>query len=216
MNRRRALIAPILAVCAVFTSCGKKAAEEESGPAPAEYKVLLQTTKGDVVILVHRDWAPRGADRFYELSKTGFYDGDRFFRALRGFVVQFGLNGDAKVNKRWSEIPIKDDPPKVSNKMGTVTFATSGPDSRSTQVFINIGDNSRLDDQGFTPFGEVTQGMENIQNFYMNYGEGPPSGTGPDQAAIADIGNPYLEEHFPKLDYIKTARILPSTPPATK
>jgi peptidyl-prolyl cis-trans isomerase A (cyclophilin A) len=216
VNRRRALIAPILAVCAVFTSCGKKAAEEESGPAPAEYKVLLQTTKGDVVILVHRDWAPRGADRFYELTKTGFYDGDRFFRALRGFVVQFGLNGDAKVNKRWSEIPIKDDPPKVSNKMGTVTFATSGPDSRSTQVFINIGDNSRLDDQGFTPFGEVTQGMESVQNFYMDYGEGPPSGTGPDQAAIADNGNPYLEEHFPKLDYIKTARILPSTPPGSK
>ena len=216
MNRRQVLILATLAGCAVFASCSKKATQEEIGQAPAEYKVLLQTTKGDVVILVHRDWAQRGADRFYELTRTGFYDGDRFFRALRGFVVQFGVNGDPKVNKKWSELPIKDDPPKVSNKMGTVTFATSGPDSRSTQVFINIGDNSRLDDQGFTPFGEVTQGMENVQNFYMDYGEGPPRGTGPDQAAIADIGNPYLEEHFPKLDYSKTARILPSTPPATK
>jgi peptidyl-prolyl cis-trans isomerase A (cyclophilin A) len=205
-----------LAACAVFTSCGKKAAEEESGPAPAEYRVLLQTTKGDVVILVHRDWAPRGADRFYELTKMGFYNGDRFFRALRRFVVQFGVNGDPKLNKQWSNMPIKDDPPKVSNKMGTVTFATSGPDSRSTQVFINIGDNSRLDDQGFTPFGEVTQGMENVESFYMDYGDGPPSGNGPDQAAIADVGNPYLEEHFPKLDYIKTARVLPASSSSAK
>jgi peptidyl-prolyl cis-trans isomerase A (cyclophilin A) len=208
VNRRQILISAILAGGALFTSCSNKGTQEETGPAPPEYKVLLQTTEGDVMILVHRDWAPRGADRFYELTKMGFYDGDRFFRALRGFVVQFGVNGDPKINKKWSEIPIKDDPPKVSNKMGTVTFATSGPDSRSTQIFINIGDNSRLDDQGFTPFGEVTQGMENIQNFYMDYGEGPPSGTGPDQAAIADVGNPYLEEHFPKLDYIKTARVL--------
>lgn len=216
MNRRGALIAAILAVCAVFTSCGKKATQEESGPAPAEYKVLLQTTKGDVVILVHRDWAPRGADRFYELTKMGFYNGDRFFRALRGFVVQFGVNGDPQLNKQWSNMPIKDDPPKVSNKMGTVTFATSGPDSRSTQVFINIGNNSRLDDQGFTAFGEVTQGMENVENFYMDYGDGPPSGNGPDQAAIADIGNPYLEEHFPKLDYIKTARVLSAASSSAK
>jgi peptidyl-prolyl cis-trans isomerase A (cyclophilin A) len=130
--------------------------------------------------------------------------------------VQFGVNGDPKVNKKWSEIPIKDDPPKMSNKAGTVTFATSGPNSRSTQVFINIGDNSRLDDQGFTPFGEVTQGLENVQNFYMGYGDGPPSGNGPDQAAIADIGNAYLEEHFPKLDYIKTAQVLASAPSSTK
>lgn len=216
MNRHRALILAMLAAWAVFSSCNKKAAQQESGPAPAGYKVLLQTTKGDVVILVHRDWAPRGADRFYELTKMGFYNGDRFFRALRGFVVQFGVNGDPKVNKQWSEMPIQDDPPKVSNKMGTVTFATSGPNSRAAQVFINIGDNSRLDDQGFTPFGEVTQGMENVENFYMDYGDGPPSGTGPDQAAIADVGNPYLEEHFPKLDYIKTARVLPSGSSSTK
>lgn len=214
MNRRRILVVMLLATAAL--SCGKKEAQEASGPAPAEYKVLLQTTKGDVTILVHRDWAPLGADRFYELTKRGFYDGDRFFRALKGFVVQFGINGDPKVNKQWSEMSIKDDPPKVSNKMGTVTFATSGPDTRATQVFINLGDNSRLDSQGFTPFGEVIQGMDNIENFYMDYGEGAPSGSGPDQAAIADVGNAYLEEHFPKLDYIKTARVLAAGQSSTK
>jgi peptidyl-prolyl cis-trans isomerase A (cyclophilin A) len=204
----------MMAALALATSCKK--AVLETGPAPAEYRVLLHTSKGDVVITAHRDWAPLGADRFYELTKAGFYDGDRFFRALRGFVVQFGVNGDPKVNKKWSEIPIKDDPPKMSNKPGTVTFATSGPNSRSTQAFINIGDNSRLDDQGFTPFGEVTQGLDNVQNFYMGYGDGPPSGNGPDQAAIAYIGNAYLEEHFPKLDYIKTAQVLASAPSSTK
>jgi len=216
VNRRRAVILAMLTGWAILAGCGKKPVQEESGPAPAEYKVALQTTKGEVEILVHRDWAPLGADRFYELTKMGFYNGNRFFRALRGFVVQFGVNGDPNVNKKWSEIAIKDDPAKVSNKIGTVTFATSGPNSRATQVFINIGDNSRLDDQGFTPFGEVTQGLENVQSFYMDYGDGPPSGAGPDQAAIADIGNSYLEEHFPKLDYIKTARILAVAPSSAK
>jgi peptidyl-prolyl cis-trans isomerase A (cyclophilin A) len=191
------------------TSCGgnKKA---EAVQSPPQYKVRLQTTKGDVVILVHRDWSPLGADHFYELTKMGFYNDARFFRALKGFIVQWGINGDPKVNKSWSEITIKDDPPKVSNKIGTVVFAMAGPNSRTTQVFINLGDNSgSLDPQGFTPFGEVTQGMENVQNIYMDYGEGAPQGSGPSQAAIADIGTPYLEEHFPKLDYIKKAQILP-------
>lgn len=182
----------------------------EQVQAPPQYKVHLQTTKGDVVILVHRDWAPLGADHFYELTKLGFYNNARFFRALKGFIVQWGINGDPKVNKDWSEISIKDDPPKVSNKIGTVVFAMAGPNSRTTQVFINLGDNSgSLDPQGFTPFGEVIQGMENVQNFYMEYGEGAPQGSGPSQAAIADIGTPYLEEHFPKLDYIKKAQIIP-------
>jgi len=189
--------------------CGgnKKA---ETVQAPPQYKVRLQTTKGDVVILVHRDWSPLGADHFYELTKMGFYNDTRFFRALKGFIVQWGISGDPKVNKDWSEITIKDDPPKVSNKIGTVVFAMAGPNSRTTQVFINLGDNSgSLDAQGFTPFGEVIQGMENVQNIYMDYGEGAPQGSGPSQAAIADIGTPYLEEHFPKLDYIKKAQVVP-------
>ena len=174
---------------------------------PPEYKVRLKTTKGDVLLLVHRDWSPLGADHFYELVKMGFYNQDRFFRAIRGFVVQFGVNGDSDLNKTWSQITLRDDPPKVSNKTGTITFATSGPNSRGTQVFINLGNNSSLDAQGFTPFGEVIQGMENVENFYFDYGDGPPTGSGPDQAILADNGNAYLEHRFPKLDYIKKATI---------
>jgi peptidyl-prolyl cis-trans isomerase A (cyclophilin A) len=169
----------------------------------------MQTSKGAVVILVHRDWSPLGADHFYELTKMHFYDGNRFFRCIPGFVVQWGINGDPDNNKTWREIAIRDDPPKVSNKTRTVVFAMAGPNSRTTQVFVNLGDNSAaLDAQGFTPFGEVIQGMDRIASVDMEYGDGPPAGAGPNQAAIADIGNPYLEEHFPRLDYIKTARIV--------
>ena len=190
-------------------ACSKKPAEKV-GPAPAQFKVKLQTTKGDVVVLVHRDWAPLGADRFYELIKIGFYNENYIFRAIKGFIVQFGMNGDPKVHQSWQTITIKDDPPKVSNKTGTICFAAAGPNSRTTQVFINLGDNSAaLDAQGFTPFGEVIQGMDHVLEFYTGYGEGRPSGSGPDQAAIADIGNPYLEEHFPKLDIIKKATVIP-------
>jgi peptidyl-prolyl cis-trans isomerase A (cyclophilin A) len=192
-------------VAGLLMSCGggpKKSAEMKAGPA--QYKVRFDTSKGDVLVLVHRDWAPLGADHFYELTKMGFYDGNRFFRTVPGFIVQWGVNGDPKVNKDWSEIPIHDDAPRVSNKVGTVVFASAGPNSRTTQLFINLGDNSAsLDPQGFTPFGEVIQGMENVMHFNMEYGEQP------NQAAIADIGNPYLEEHFPRLDYIKKATIVP-------
>ncbi|MFL6451032.1 MAG: peptidylprolyl isomerase [Bryobacteraceae bacterium] len=210
-NFRAKLSASLLTISLILLAvgCGGKK-NAEAVQAPAQYNVRLQTTKGDVVILVHRDWSPLGADHFYELTKMGFYNDNRFFRALKGFIVQWGINGDPKINKDWSEISIKDDPPKVSNKVGTVVFAMAGPNTRTTQVFINLGDNSgSLDPQGFTPFGEVIQGMENVQNVYMDYGEGAPQGSGPSQAAIANIGTPYLEEHFPKLDYIKKAQIVP-------
>ena len=196
-------------IAAVSLSCGeKKGAQIEAGPA--QYKVQLQTTKGDVVILVHRNWSPIGADHFYQLTKAGFYNNDAIFRVLPGFVVQWGISGDPPKNKQWSEA-IKDDPPKVSNKIGTIVFAKTGqPDSRTTQVFINLGDNSAaLDPQGFTPFGEVIQGMDNVTKFYSGYGEGQPNGEGPSQKSIEEIGNTYLEQHYPKLDYIKTARIVP-------
>jgi peptidyl-prolyl cis-trans isomerase A (cyclophilin A) len=196
----------------VLVSCGKAVKKSvKMEPAPPQYKVKLQTTKGDVIILVHRDWSPLGADHFAELVKMGYYDNNAFFRALKGFVVQWGMNGDPAVNKSWSEITIKDDPPKVSNKTGSVVFAKTGePNSRTTQVFINIGDNSAsLDSQGFTPFGEVVQGLDVVMSLYMGYGDAAPQGGGPSQAAIADIGNPYLEEHFPKLDYVKKASLLP-------
>lgn len=209
MTRLPLLTLTAIAIAALSASCGKKAAETVA--APAQYKVRLQTTKGDVVILVHRDWSPLGADHFYQLTKMGFYDGNACFRALRGFIVQWGMNGDPKLNKEWSEATINDDPPKVSNKIGTVVFAKSGePNSRSTQLFINLGDNSAsLDPQGFTPFGEVIQGMDNVMDIYMDYGEGAPDGAGPSQAAIADGGNAHLKQHFPNLDYIKAASIVP-------
>ena len=209
MNRRTfssLLLAPALALLA---ACAKKPAADP--PAPATYRVLLQTTKGDVVILVHRDWSPIGADHFYRLVQAGFYNDNAFFRALPNFVVQWGINGNPKINQQWSAISIKDDPPKVSNKIGTVVFAKTGePDSRTTQVFINLRDNSAsLDPQGFTPFGEIVQGMENIEQIYMGYGDGPPHGQGPDQEAISQNGNAYLRQNYPKLDYIKSATIIP-------
>lgn len=204
MSKRSAVAALISVLALLAVSCGgeKKSAELKAGPA--QYKVRMATSKGDVVVLVHRDWSPLGADHFYELTKMGFYDDNRFFRTVPGFIVQWGVNGDPKINKDWSEIQIHDDPPRVSNKIGTVVFASAGPNSRTTQLFINLGDNSAsLDPQGFTPFGEVIQGMENVMHINMEYGEQPS------QAAIADIGNPYLEEHFPRLDYIKKATIIP-------
>jgi len=191
----------------VSLSCGEKKKLEEG---PAQYKVQLETTKGYVVILVHRDWSPIGADHFYELTKAGFYNDNAIFRALPGFVMQWGINGDPSVTRKWNQT-ITDDPPKVSNKIGTIVFAKTGqPDSRTTQVFINLGDNSAaLDPQGFTPFGEVIQGMDNVMKFYSGYGEGQPNGEGPSQGSIEQIGNAYLKQHYPKLDYIESARIVP-------
>jgi peptidyl-prolyl cis-trans isomerase A (cyclophilin A) len=195
-----------LAALAGMMACRSK--PKEAGPAPATFRVRFATTKGDFVVLVHRDWSPRGADRFYELAKMRFYDDNYFFRVLPGFIVQWGISGDPKVSKDWSVLTINDDPPKESNKRGTVTFATSGPNSRTTQVFINLNDNARLDDRGFTPFGEVSEGMAVVEQLYSKYGEGAPQGPGPDQNAITDIGNPYLEEHFPSLDRIKKTQVL--------
>jgi peptidyl-prolyl cis-trans isomerase A (cyclophilin A) len=190
----------------LFVACGTK--KKEVGPAPANFRVQFGTTKGNFVVLVNRDWSPRGADRFYELVKMHFYDGNYFFRVVPSFVVQWGINGDPSVAKSWDSLTIKDDPPKESNKAGTITFATSGSDSRTTQVFINLNNNGMLDSQGFSPFGEVAEGMSVVQNLYAGYGDGPPQGRGPDQKAITDIGNAYLEEHFPRLDHITKTQII--------
>jgi len=218
MTRREALLS-VLAVASVLVpaACGTTPKSPVRRPvqAPAEYKVLLQTTKGDVVILVHREWSPLGADHFYTLVKAGYYNNNAFFRAIKNFVVQFGMNGDPAVTSRWNGHPIKDDPsPKVPNKTGSVVFAkTSTPDSRTTHIFINIADNSEtLDSAGFTPFGEVILGLENVMNLYTDYGDAPPNGAGPDQEALSTGGNAYLKEHFPKLDYIVKASIVPPTP----
>jgi peptidyl-prolyl cis-trans isomerase A (cyclophilin A) len=202
----------VAAALVLASSCGsgpEKSLKME--PAPDQFKVRMQTTKGDVVVLLHRDWSPIGVDHFYELVKLRFFDNNAFFRALPNFVVQWGINGDPAVNRKWDQITIKDDPPKMPNKPGTLVFAKSqNPNSRSTQLFINLRDNSdALDPQGFTPLGEIIQGMDNVLKINTEYGEMSPGGPGPSPAAIADIGNPYLEEHFPRLDYIKKAQVLP-------
>ena len=175
--------------------------------APAVYKAKFDTSKGAFVVEVHRDWAPNGADRFYNLVKNGFYDNARFFRVIDGFMVQFGINGDPGIASVWRDANIKDDPVKQSNRRGTITFATAGPNTRTTQVFINFGDNAPLDGQGFSPFGKVVSGMEVVDSLYKGYGEGAPHGNGPDQGRIQQQGNAYLEKDFPELDFIKTATI---------
>jgi peptidyl-prolyl cis-trans isomerase A (cyclophilin A) len=171
--------------------------------------VLFTTSKGDFTVEVHRDWAPKGADRFYELVKSGFYDDVRFFRVIRSprpFMAQFGISGDPATNAKWTNANLQDDPVKERNTRGRITFATSGPNTRTTQLFINYGDNSRLDSRGFSPFGEVVSGMEVVDKLYADYGEGAPDGKGPDQERIEKEGNAYLTKDFPNLDYIKTAR----------
>lgn len=175
--------------------------------APAVYKAKFDTSKGTFVIEVHRDWAPNGADRFYNLVKNGFYNDARFFRVISGFMVQFGISGNPDVSAVWRDATIPDDPVKQSNTRGMVSFATAGPDTRTTQVFINFGDNSSLDGQGFAPFGQVVSGMDVVDSIYSGYGEGAPRGQGPDQGRVQTEGNAYLVEEFPRLDYIKKATI---------
>ncbi len=182
--------------------------------APEVYKVKFTTTKGDFVVQVTRAWAPLGADRFYNLVKNGFYNGASFFRVLPGFVAQFGISPKPEVSRAWRAATIKDDAVVQSNKHGFVTFATGGPNTRTTQVFINLADNTRLDSMGFSPFGEVTEGMDAIDQFYSGYGEGAPQGNGPDQGRIDAEGKAYLDRDFPKLDSIKSAAALPQFPTA--
>jgi len=175
--------------------------------APATYKARFDTSKGVFVIDVQREWAPVGADRFYNLVKNGFYDDNRFFRVISGFMVQFGINGNPQVAAQWRSAQIKDDPVKQSNKRGFITFATAGPNSRTTQVFINFGDNARLDGSGFAPFGQVSTGMNVVNQLYSDYGEGAPNGRGPNQGRIQTEGNAYLTKEFPNMDFVRKATI---------
>jgi len=195
-------------VTTVFGQAGKLADPATlNEKAPTSYKARFDTSKGPIVIEVRRDWAPNGADRFYNLVKNGFYDDTRFFRVINGFMVQFGINGDPKISAPWRSATIKDDPVKQSNKRGYITFATSGPNSRTSQVFINFADNAGLDRQGFSPFGQVISGMEIVDSLHSGYGEGAPQGRGPDQGRVQREGNDYLMRDFPRLDYVKKATI---------
>ncbi|MFN8574063.1 MAG: peptidylprolyl isomerase [Gemmatimonadaceae bacterium] len=189
------------------------AAPQQVTPAPDLFRVSFETSRGTFVLETHRDWSPRGVDRFYQLVKSGFYDNNRFFRVVPGFVVQWGAHGDPAVAASWEKLPIEDDSVTHSNKRGTITFATSGPNTRTTQLFINLVDNKQLDGMGFSAFGEVVEGMAVVDSLYSGYGDGPPSGFGPDQGEIATNGNSYLERAFPKLDFIRTARVMESVVP---
>ncbi len=175
--------------------------------APDSFRVRFATTKGDFVVAVHRAWAPLGADRFYNLVRGGFYDGVRFFRVIPGFMAQFGIHGDTALTAAWRPRLIPDDPVRRTNGRGMVTYATAGPGTRTTQIFINFGDNNRLDASGFAPFGQVVEGMEVVDALYGGYGEGAPNGRGPDQYRLNVEGEKYLARQFPKLDKIKKATV---------
>lgn len=182
---------------------------EWSQTAPAEFKVKFSTSKGDFTVLVKREWAPKGADRFYCLVKNGYYDDVRFFRVVEGFMAQFGIHGNPEVNAAWKNATIPDDPVVESNKRGTVSYAMRGPNTRTTQIFVNFDDrNTRLDGMNFAPFGRVIEGMEVVDKLYNGYGEGAPRGRGPSQPRIQSEGNSYLTTNFKELDYVRTAKVL--------
>src|SRR2546425_5378526 len=176
--------------------------------APATFRARFETSKGAFVIEVQREWAPLGADRFYNLLKSGYYDGTRFFRVIAGFMAQFGIHGDPRVAAVWRDARIADDPVRQHNTRGMLSFATAGPGTRTTQLFINYGNNSALDGVGFSPFGRVVEGMDVVDRFHAGYGEGAPRGRGPDQGRIQAEGNAYLERGFSQLDSVTRATIV--------
>jgi peptidyl-prolyl cis-trans isomerase A (cyclophilin A) len=176
--------------------------------APATFKVRFATSEGDFVVESQREWAPRGVDRFYNLVKHGYYDGVCFFRVISGFMAQFGIHGDPKVAAAWRPERLQDDPVKQSNKRSYISYAMAGPNTRTTQLFINYSDNSRLDQMGFAPIARVVEGMDVVDRFYSGYGEGAPQGKGPDQGRLQAEGSAYLTKEFSQLDCIKKATII--------
>jgi peptidyl-prolyl cis-trans isomerase A (cyclophilin A) len=213
--RRVALVALALGVLGTSAACGGGSAKKAepaadllhpqalTAKAPQRFDVAFTTTKGDFTITVERAWAPNGADRFYNLAKAHFFDGVKFFRVVPNFVVQFGISPDPKVSAAWQNATIPDDPVKEHNVRGAVTFAAAGPNSRTTQLFINLGSNARLDPIGFAPIGSVTGGMSVVDQLYSGYADAPMS----HQAEMQTEGNAWLDKNYPKLDSIKTARI---------
>ena len=177
--------------------------------SPESFKVKFETTKGNFTVEVTRSLAPQGADRFYNLVRSGYFKDVAFFRVIPGFMCQFGIHGDPKVSAAWRKAQIPDDAVKGSNTRGAITFATGGPNTRTSQLFISFGDNSRLDSSGFSPFGKVTEGMDVVDKINSEYGEGAPRGRGPYQDRIQKEGNAYLKKDFPNLDYIKSTTVVP-------
>jgi peptidyl-prolyl cis-trans isomerase A (cyclophilin A) len=187
-------------ILGAVSGCG--GGSSPKGQAPSTFSARFDTTKGPFVITVHRSWAPRGADRFYDLLRSHFYDNQPIFRVVPGFVVQWGISGTPSVARKWQNATIKDDPVTQSNDKGTITFATSGPNTRTTQVFVNLAANSNLDSQGFSPFGAVTSGFSVFNHLYSGYGDNF------DQGALTQDGASWAHKNFPRLDWIKTARLV--------
>ncbi|MEJ0090976.1 MAG: peptidylprolyl isomerase [Limisphaerales bacterium] len=178
--------------------------------APETFNVQFDTTKGKFTVEVTRSLSPNGADRFYNMVRSGYFKDIAFFRVVPGFMCQFGIHGDPAVSAKWRDANIADDSVKGSNTRGTITFATAGANTRTTQLFINFADNTRLDASGFSPFGKVTEGMDVVDKLNGEYGDGAPYGRGPDQGRIQSEGNAFLKKDFPNLDYIKSATIIPA------
>jgi len=204
--RRAPTILFALALFLAAASCKEDAPRRiETGTAPDSFRVAFETSQGNFVVAVDRSWSPHGADRFHELVANRFFDDQRFFRVLSGYIAQFGASGDPKVNELWEGRKIPDDPRRESNKRGTISFAAEGTDSRTHQLFVNLKDNPKLDAQNFIPIGRVVDGMSVLDKLDDDYGESPK------YHLIATLGNSYLRRMFPKLDYIRTARIIGDT-----
>lgn len=228
MMHRSAAFA-LAAATALTAACGesrprpagdsaKSAALPNAAPAaaPSVFYVRFETSKGPFVVEAHRDWAPHGVDRFYHLVQSEYFDSVRFFRVISSFMAQFGMHGEPKVHAAWDKLPIPDDSVAQSNRRGYVSFATSGPNSRTTQLFINTANNRPLDESGFAPIGRVVDGMGVVDSLYADYGDAPPGGQGPEQSRITAEGNAYLDREFPKLDFIRTARVVADSTVASR
>jgi peptidyl-prolyl cis-trans isomerase A (cyclophilin A) len=176
--------------------------------APDVFRVRFETSRGPFVVEAHHAWSPWGVDRFYYLVRHQFYDSTRFFRVLPGYIAQFGINGDPQIAASWKERLFPDDTvPHQSNSRGRISFASAGPQTRNTQLFVNLRNNPSLN-QSYAPIGEIVEGMNVVDSLWSGYGDGPPGGRGPDQSRIFAEGNQYIVREFPKLDYVKTARVV--------
>jgi peptidyl-prolyl cis-trans isomerase A (cyclophilin A) len=210
-----AVVLAALPLAAASAGCARRSpmprAGERAVVAPDSFHVAFETSRGRFDVVAHRAWSPIGVDRFYDLVRRRYYDDARFFRVVRGFVAQFGLAGDPRVTEAWLARTIPDEPVRQSNRRGRIAYARAGPNTRSVQLYINLRDNPRLDALngfGFPPIAEVVSGMDVVDSLYAGYGEGSPVGRGPVQDSIRAAGNDYLQRAFPRLDYVRTARVV--------
>ncbi|MBZ5601862.1 MAG: peptidylprolyl isomerase [Acidobacteriia bacterium] len=193
----------------LLSACSKP---EPKIVVPDVFRVKFETSQGDIIVEAHRAWSPRGADRFHELVRMRYFDEGRFFRVVPGFIAQFGAHRDFKVHEKWREFFILDDPPVEKNTRGMLSYAKSDPNTRATEMFINLADNKSLDEERFVPFARVVQGMDVVDKLYAGYGDVRPAGKYIDQTRVEGETNEYLVQRFPKLDYIKRALLVIDVP----